>query len=142
MRLSELRKEYKLSLRALSKKASLSLAYLSQLETNPQKNPSVRTAKLLADVFNISIEDLMELETNYKKPKYCNEKCEPISCRGAFCIGKCDENIIVINGKTHTNTYYFCIISPLRGWSKFQINKSDIEIIKDMLALASESEGE
>jgi len=133
MRLKELRKSYKLSLRELSKRSGLSLAYLCQLENNAKKNPSVKTVKLLADVFSVTIEDLMGLTLNYKKPKICNENCEPISNRKSFCIGKCNENIIVINGKKHTNDHNFCVISALRGWSKFQINKNDIQIIKDMM---------
>lgn len=80
------------------------------------------------------------LINSWKKPQICNEHCNPICFRRNFCIGKTDDNIIIINGKEHHNDYYFCVISDLRGWSKFQVNLNDIRIIKEMMG-KTESEG-
>ncbi len=137
MRLRELRKEKNLSLRELSKIVNLSVPYLSQLETK-SKNPSIETVRKLSLAFDISIEEFMEFPEpirNQKNPDVCTEdKCDTICNRRHFCIGKTSKDIIVkVNNKTHRNNYFFCIISDLRGWSKFHVNLNDLRIIKDMI---------
>lgn len=58
-----LRKENKLTLKDLSMKTGLSISFISDIE-NKRRNPSIDTAKILANAFGISVSELLDDENN------------------------------------------------------------------------------
>lgn len=54
-----IRKSQKISINNLSKLTGISLGYLSDLENNKAKNPSLDKIKLIAKTLNVSVEDLL-----------------------------------------------------------------------------------
>lgn len=42
------------------------------------------------------------------------------------CIGKGDESVYVVGGQTHTNDMNHCVMTPLKGVIRFQINQDDV----------------
>lgn len=60
-KIQELRKEQKLSLRALAEKAGISKSTLSDIE-NCNTNPTTNTLNKLAEALNINLEDLFKTE--------------------------------------------------------------------------------
>lgn len=58
-----IRKSQKISINNLSKLTGISLGYLSDLENNKAKNPSLDKIKLIAKTLNVSVEDLLSTES-------------------------------------------------------------------------------
>jgi transcriptional regulator with XRE-family HTH domain len=54
------RKQLGLSLNDLEQRTGVNKGYLSQLERENQRNPSVHIAKRIADALNLSLDDLLE----------------------------------------------------------------------------------
>lgn len=52
----KIRKDKKMSINNLSKKTGISLGYLSDLENNKAKNPSIDKLELIADVLQVSVD--------------------------------------------------------------------------------------
>lgn len=58
-----------LSLKDLSQKSKISVAYLSRLENNRKNNPSLLILKKLAEGLNISVMSLLEVYLNLEEKK-------------------------------------------------------------------------
>ena len=58
-KLRALRKQNKLTLKELSKKTSLSISFISDIE-NKRRNPSIDNLKILANALNVSVSELLD----------------------------------------------------------------------------------
>jgi len=65
--MSRLRKEQRLSLRAVSSKADVSITYICQIEGGTRK-PSAEILKKLAPVYGVPIQDLLKEAGYFEKP--------------------------------------------------------------------------
>lgn len=75
-----LRETLGLTLRDVEKKAEVSNAYLSQLESGKIKQPSPLTLHKLAEVYNVNYELLME-KVGYPVPKKSESQLDKIGYR-------------------------------------------------------------
>ena len=76
--MSGLRKEQKLSLRAVSSKANVSITYICQIEKGERK-PSAEILKKLAPVYGVTIQDLLKAAGYFEEPdenKISSERIE------------------------------------------------------------------
>ncbi|MDP4146096.1 MAG: helix-turn-helix transcriptional regulator [Bacillota bacterium] len=64
-KIREIRKSKKISINTLSKTTGISLGYLSDLENNKSKNPSIEKLTKIANVLNCDVKDFFENETDY-----------------------------------------------------------------------------
>jgi len=62
-----------LSGRAVAKKAGISSAYFTQLETNKFSNPSIKTIKKISDALNIAVIEMLTLAGYCEKEKFKNK---------------------------------------------------------------------
>ena len=66
--MSRLRKEQRLSLRAVSSKADVSITYICQIEKGDKK-PSAEILKKLAPVYGVPIQDILKEAGYFEEPK-------------------------------------------------------------------------
>ncbi len=57
--IKKLRKQHKLSQEDLAKKADITYSTLIKIESGANENPTIKTLKKIADVFNVKIDDLI-----------------------------------------------------------------------------------
>lgn len=73
-RIQRLRKERKLTLSQLAAKTAISKSYLSHMERNIQKNPSIEVLTKLAMALEVDIQTLIISHPGSKKVGHANEK--------------------------------------------------------------------
>ena len=55
----KLRKQFKLSQEELAKKAGITYSTLIKIESGANVNPTIKTLKKLANIFNVKVDDLI-----------------------------------------------------------------------------------
>ncbi|MCS7461038.1 helix-turn-helix domain-containing protein [Paenibacillus doosanensis] len=73
-RVQQLRKEKGLSITELAERAGVAKSYISSLERDIQKNPSIQFLEKIAAVLKVPIDSLIEQEeSSYKEPELDKE---------------------------------------------------------------------
>lgn len=67
-KIKALRQEKRMSISELAAKAGVAKSYLSSIERNLQKNPSIQFMEKISDVLNVSLNDMI-LDENGPDPK-------------------------------------------------------------------------
>ncbi|HOX27288.1 MAG TPA: helix-turn-helix transcriptional regulator [Candidatus Krumholzibacteria bacterium] len=68
-RVREIRKRLGLSLNDLEQRTGVNKGYLSQLENENQRNPSVHIAKRIADALGLGLDELLDQEASSWSPR-------------------------------------------------------------------------
>ncbi len=73
-RLQQLRKEKGLSMSMLAERAGIAKSYLSSLERDIQKNPSIQVLEKIAGVLKVPVDRLLDQETDPENEQFIDQE--------------------------------------------------------------------